>query len=118
MTFTEERVVYIQNIYLYKFCVLWLQEKSVDEHQATAKDADALREKALADSTENHSKELDDLNAQFEKAKQEFRVSQDEREELKKRVEELMPFKEKAEVRPKTCAVLWMQGYPYAKINL
>ncbi|XP_056600834.1 CAP-Gly domain-containing linker protein 1 isoform X2 [Triplophysa dalaica] len=72
-------------------------EKSVEEHQAKAKDADALREKALADSTEHHSKEIQDSNAQFEKAKAELLVSQEEREELKKQVEELMPFKEKSE---------------------
>ncbi|XP_057209933.1 CAP-Gly domain-containing linker protein 1 isoform X2 [Triplophysa rosa] len=72
-------------------------EKNVEEHQAKAKDADALREKALADSTEHHSKEIQDSKAKFEKAKAELRVSQEEREELKKRLEELMPFKEKAE---------------------
>ncbi|XP_065140558.1 CAP-Gly domain-containing linker protein 1 isoform X5 [Paramisgurnus dabryanus] len=75
-----------------------LLEKNVEEHQAKTKDADASREKALADATDRHSKEIQDLNAQLEKVKQELCVSQDERVELKKQLEELMPFKEKAEV--------------------
>ncbi|XP_055056856.2 CAP-Gly domain-containing linker protein 1 isoform X4 [Misgurnus anguillicaudatus] len=75
-----------------------LLEKNVEEHQAKAKDADASREKALADATDRHSKEIQDLNAQLEKVKQELCVIQDERVELKKQLEELMPFKEKAEV--------------------
>ncbi|XP_055056855.2 CAP-Gly domain-containing linker protein 1 isoform X3 [Misgurnus anguillicaudatus] len=75
-----------------------LLEKNVEEHQAKAKDADASREKALADATDRHSKEIQDLNAQLEKVKQELCVIQDERVELKKQLEELMPFKEKAEL--------------------
>ncbi|XP_051544932.1 CAP-Gly domain-containing linker protein 1-like isoform X2 [Myxocyprinus asiaticus] len=73
-----------------------LLEKSNEGNEAKAKDIHALGEKSVADAVEHHSKGLQGLHAQFEKAQQELRVSQEECLELKKRMEELIPFKEKA----------------------
>ncbi|XP_051528208.1 CAP-Gly domain-containing linker protein 1 isoform X2 [Myxocyprinus asiaticus] len=73
-----------------------LLEKSKEENEAKTKDMHVLVEKALADAVEHHSKELQGLHTQFEKAQQELRVSREESLELKKRMEELMLFQEKA----------------------
>ncbi|XP_048045645.1 CAP-Gly domain-containing linker protein 1 isoform X4 [Megalobrama amblycephala] len=73
-----------------------LLEKSAEDNQAKAKDMHALGEKALADAVEHHSKEMQELHSKFEKVQQELSVSQDESSELKKQIEELMTFKEKA----------------------
>ncbi|XP_077062756.1 CAP-Gly domain-containing linker protein 1 isoform X2 [Siphateles boraxobius] len=73
-----------------------LLEKSAEDNQAKAKDMDALGEKALADAVEHHSKEMQKLHSEFEKVQQELRVSQDESLELRKQIEELITFKEKA----------------------
>lgn len=60
----------------------------------------AVGEKALADAVEQHTKEMQELNSKFEKVQQELQVSQDESQELRKQIEELKTFKEKAMVRP------------------
>ncbi|XP_067262470.1 CAP-Gly domain-containing linker protein 1 isoform X3 [Chanodichthys erythropterus] len=73
-----------------------LLEKSAEDNQAKAKDMHALGEKALADAVEHHSKEMQELHSKFEKVQQELSVSQEESSELKKQIEELMTFKEKA----------------------
>ncbi|XP_051748749.1 CAP-Gly domain-containing linker protein 1 isoform X2 [Ctenopharyngodon idella] len=73
-----------------------LLEKSAEDNQAKAKDMHALGEKALADAVEHHSKEMQELHSKFEKVQQELSVSQAESLELKKQIEELMTFKEKA----------------------
>lgn len=74
------------------------QEKSAEDNQAKAKDMDALGEKALADAVEHHSKEMQKLHSEFEKVQQELHASQDESLELRKQIEELITFKEKAAV--------------------
>lgn len=71
------------------------QEKSAEDNQVKAKDMLALGDKALAD-----AKEMQELNSKFEKVQQELQVSQDESLELRKQIEELKTFKEKATVRP------------------
>ncbi len=76
------------------------QEKSAEDNQAKAKDMLALGDKALADAVEQHAKEMQELNSKFEKVQQELQVSQDESLELRKQIEELKTFKEKATVRP------------------
>lgn len=76
------------------------QEKSAEDNQAKAKDMLALGDNALADAVEQHAKEMQELNSKFEKVQQELQVSQDESLELRKQIEELKTFKEKATVRP------------------
>lgn len=76
------------------------QEKSAEDNQAKAKDMLALGDNALADAVEQHAKEMQELNSKFEKVQQELQVSQDESLKLRKQIEELKTFKEKATVRP------------------
>lgn len=73
------------------------QEKSAEDK---AKDMLALGDKALADAVEQHAKEMQELNSKFEKVLQDLQLSQDESLELRKQIEELKTFKEKAAVRP------------------
>ncbi|KAI2664014.1 CAP-Gly domain-containing linker protein 1 [Labeo rohita] len=74
------------------------QETSAEDNQAKAKDMLAVGEKALADAVERHSKEMQELQGKFDKVQQELRASQDESLELKKKIDELKTFKEKAVV--------------------
>uniref|UniRef100_A0A8C1MYD5 CAP-GLY domain containing linker protein 1a n=1 Tax=Cyprinus carpio TaxID=7962 RepID=A0A8C1MYD5_CYPCA len=76
-------------------------EKGAEDNQAKAKDMLAVGEKALADAVEQHTKEMQELNSKFEKVQQELQVSQDESQELRKQIEELKTFKEKAMVSEK-----------------
>ncbi len=73
------------------------QEKNAEDK---AKDMLALGDKALADAVEQHAKEMQELNSKFEKVQQELQLSQGESLELRKQIEELKTFKEKAMVRP------------------
>ncbi|XP_051965554.1 CAP-Gly domain-containing linker protein 1 isoform X2 [Xyrauchen texanus] len=73
-----------------------LLEKSIEENEAKTKDMHVLGENALADAVEHHSKELQGLHTRFEKAQQELSASREESLELKKRIEELILFQEKA----------------------
>ncbi|XP_050966462.1 CAP-Gly domain-containing linker protein 1 isoform X5 [Labeo rohita] len=75
-----------------------LLETSAEDNQAKAKDMLAVGEKALADAVERHSKEMQELQGKFDKVQQELRASQDESLELKKKIDELKTFKEKAVV--------------------
>ncbi|XP_058631782.1 CAP-Gly domain-containing linker protein 1 isoform X2 [Onychostoma macrolepis] len=79
-----------------------LLEKSSEDSQAKAKDMLALGEKAVADAVEQHAKEMQELNSKFEKVQQGLQVSEDESLELKKQIEELKTFKEKATVSEKS----------------
>ncbi|XP_059405745.1 CAP-Gly domain-containing linker protein 1-like isoform X2 [Carassius carassius] len=78
-----------------------LLEKGAEDNQAKSKDMLALGEKALADAVEQHTKEMQEINRKFEKVQQELQVSQDESLELRKQIEELKTFKEKATVSEK-----------------
>ncbi|XP_067293813.1 CAP-Gly domain-containing linker protein 1 isoform X2 [Pseudorasbora parva] len=73
-----------------------LLEKSAEDNQAKAKDMHASGEKALADAAERHTKEMQELHSKLEKVQQDLHVSQDESLELRKQIEELKTFKEKA----------------------
>ncbi|XP_073696890.1 CAP-Gly domain-containing linker protein 1 isoform X2 [Garra rufa] len=75
-----------------------LLEKSAEDNQAKAKDMLAVGEKAVADAVEHHSKEMQELQDKFDKVQQELRSSQDQSLELKKQIDELKTFEEKAKV--------------------
>ncbi|XP_043095092.1 CAP-Gly domain-containing linker protein 1 isoform X5 [Puntigrus tetrazona] len=78
-----------------------LLEKGAEDNQAKAKDLLSSGEKALADAAEKHTKEMQELNGKFEKVQQELQVSQNESLELRKQIEELKTFKEKATISEK-----------------
>lgn len=80
-------------------CVV--QEKNVEETQVKVHEAKASGEEALASALQNHAKELQELQGQVETAQQQRCISEEKCQILKEEVEELVPFKEKAQVRKK-----------------
>lgn len=57
------------------------------------------QEKALSQASELHAKELEVLQGQVDKFKQELSASKDKTQELQKQVSELQPYKEQVQVR-------------------
>lgn len=62
----------------------------------------ASHEKSISDASDLHAKELEALNTQVEKLKQELTSAKDKTQELEKSVSELQPYKEQAQVRTVT----------------
>lgn len=62
-------------------------------------DLKASQEKSLSQASELHAKELEVLQSQVDKLKQELSSSKDKTLELEKSVCELQPYKEQAQVR-------------------
>lgn len=80
------------------FVYFFVQGKNLEEIQAKLQEAQASGEKALASALEKHAKELQELQGQVETAQQQRCIVEEKCQKLKEEVEELVPFKEKAQV--------------------
>lgn len=76
------------------FCIV-VQEKNVEEK---VHEAQVSGEKALASALQNHAKELQELQGRVETAQKQLCLSEEKVQKLKEEVEQLVPFKEKAQV--------------------
>lgn len=81
------------------FCIVVVQEKIVEETHVKVHKAQASGKEALASALQSHVKELQELQGQVEIAQQQRCISEEKCQKLKEEVEELVPFKEKAQVR-------------------
>lgn len=70
----------------------------MQEAHSKAQEAKTSGDQALAKSSELHAKELDELRAQAEVMKKDLSISADKSKQLEKQVEELLVFKEQAQV--------------------
>lgn len=78
------------------FCVF--QEKTVKQGETLVEQMKATQEKSLHQTSELHAKELEVLQSQVNKLKEELSSSRDKSQELEKLVSELQAYKEQAQV--------------------
>lgn len=92
-----------------------LQEKNAQEAESKAQEAKASGEQALAKASELHAKELEELRALAEVTKTDLSSSADKNKQLEKQVEELLVYKEQAQVSfvLKDVATLWLKQLIY-----
>lgn len=76
-----------------------LQEQTVRRGETLAEEMKASQEKSASQASELHAKEVEVLQNQVDKLKQELSSSKDKSEELAKSVSELQSYKEQAQVR-------------------
>ncbi|XP_062273009.1 CAP-Gly domain-containing linker protein 1 isoform X3 [Scomber scombrus] len=84
-------------------------EKTVQKGETLTEELKTSQEKALSQASELHGKELEVLQGQVDKFKQELSASKDKTQELQKQVSELQPYKEQvqaSEASGKTAEVL------------
>ncbi|CAJ1068185.1 CAP-Gly domain-containing linker protein 1 isoform X5 [Xyrichtys novacula] len=72
-------------------------EKTVKQGQTSIEELKSSHEKSISDASDLHVKELEVLNSQVDKLKQELTSSKDKTQELEKLVSELQPYKEQAQ---------------------
>lgn len=70
----------------------------MQETQSKAQEAKNSGDQALTKASELHAKELDELRAQAEVLKKDRSISADKSKQLEKQVEELLVYKEQAQV--------------------
>lgn len=76
-----------------------MQEQTVKRGETLAEELKASQEKSASQASELHAKEVEVLQNQVDKLKQELSSSKDKSEELAKSVSELQAYKEQAQVR-------------------
>lgn len=76
-----------------------MQEQTVKRGETLAEELKASQEKSASQASELHAKEVEVLQNQVDKLKQELSSSKDKSEELVKSVSELQAHKEQAQVR-------------------
>lgn len=95
--------------FLSVLCLFSSQEKNVQEAHSKAQEAKTSGDQALSKASELHAKELDELRAQAEVMKKDLSSSADKSKQLEKQVEELLVYKEQAQVSglfwPSSCSV-------------
>lgn len=83
-------------------CIIHVfQEKTVKQGETLTEELKASQEKSASQASELHAKEVELLQNQVDKLKQELSSSKEKNEELEKSVSELQTYKEKAQVKQK-----------------
>ncbi|KAM4576946.1 CAP-Gly domain-containing linker protein 1 isoform 4-T4 [Odontesthes bonariensis] len=72
-------------------------EKTVKQRDTSVEELKATQEKSLSQASELHVKQLEELQTQVDKLKQELSSSKEKTQELEKTVSELQPYKEQAQ---------------------
>lgn len=85
----------------------------MQEAHSKAQEAKTSGDQALSKASELHAKELDELRAQAEVMKKDLSSSADKSKQLEKQVEELLVYKEQAQV---SGLLFWPSSYSVHKV--
>lgn len=75
-----------------------LKEKTVKQGETLVEELKTSQEKSICQASELHAKEVEVLQSQVDKLKQDLSFSKDKTQELEKLVSELQTYKEQAQV--------------------
>uniref|UniRef100_A0A668AGI3 CAP-Gly domain containing linker protein 1 n=1 Tax=Myripristis murdjan TaxID=586833 RepID=A0A668AGI3_9TELE len=93
-------------------------EKNVQEGETCVKDLKASQEKALAEASQLHVKEVEVFQGEAEKLKKELCSTRDKSQELEKLVSELKPYKEQVQVSTRLHKSKESEGAKVEKVRL